>query len=859
MTTPAPAKKILYVEDDSTLARLVQILLSHKGYTVDLACNGREGIEKIKANHYDVVLVDYRLPELDGLDLIRLLADEERLPPAIMVSGTDDLKVAVQALKLGAADYILKGLDRSYMALLPATVEQVLEKQRLIEEKRRAETSLRETNEFLKKVMESASDTICVFDLQGKFKLINRAGEKMSAYTSAELLGQHFSMILPEEAVPCISEQFANAAVHGMSLSQYETEIARKDGKEAFICLSLAPMFQEEKIVSVVGTAEDVTQRHQAEEKLRLSTAVFDNAAEGIMVTDAQQRIQIVNRAFTQVTGYPEQEVLGRRPALLSSGHHDKAFFLQMRESLQQTGRWEGEIINRRKNGNTYPEWLSISPIRGMQGEVTRYIGLFSDISDRKRTEAELLKAKANAEAANRAKSTFLANMSHEIRTPLNGILGFAQILGRDKTLGPQQQQGIHVIQQSGRHLLNLINEILDLSKVEAGRMELHSQEFIFSDFLRGIADIIQVRAEKMEIEFMYTPSSFLPAAVKTDETRLRQILLNLLGNAVKFTPQGMVNFEVRPHNGLIRFQVADSGTGIPVDQLESIFLPFQQADNQPDTQAGTGLGLAISKKFVEMMGGSLTVESAPGKGSIFRVDLALPEVASPQQLEELSKQQHITGYKGKRRKILVVDDEGANRMVLANLLSSMDFDIYEAANGHNGVAQALKHRPAAVLMDLRMPGIDGFEATRQIRQHSKLKHTVIIIVSTGAYAEFLAKSQAAGADDFISKPVIFEELHEKLQTYLQLEWTCEHVERKPRKKDKEKKKRAFTVPSVEALGTLYELAKQGDLLGLIDEIDQLEQKGSEFAPFVEEARRLAEEIELKKLIKLIKQVKHRN
>jgi PAS domain S-box-containing protein len=525
---------------------------------------------------------------------------------------------------------------------------------------------------------------------------------------------------------------------------------------------------------------------------------IYTNALEAIWRASLDGRLLSANPAAAHMLGYSSAEELmssvtdiGRQVYV---NPKDRETFL---ERLLERDTLVGYELNvRHRDG--HPIWISASfrILRDVAGKPLYIEAFGTDVTERRVAQEELRshhdrleeivqaptleleEAKERAEVANRAKSAFLANMSHELRTPLNAVLGYAQILQCDRTLSEAHRARVAIIKQSGEHLLTLISDVLDLAKIEAGRLEMLPDEVGLQPFLRTIADLIQLRAEQKGLRFECRVSRALPSSLYVDEKLLRQVLLNLLDNAVKFTSEGHVLLRVdqegRRH---VRFEVIDTGPGIPAQDQPRLFRPFEQVGTGPLRPQGTGLGLAISRELVQRMGSEIHLTSDNGRGCHFWFDLPLP--AEPEVGPQDGKQAlEAAGYEGRRRQVLVVDDVAVNRHLLIDLLEPLGFELHEASDGEQALRMAQRLQPDLVLMDNVMPLMDGLEATRRLREMPELSAVPIITISASAQPSFRADSLAAGADAFLTKPVQVDELMDRIGALLQLRWTVREVER---------------------------------------------------------------------------------
>lgn len=576
---------------------------------------------------------------------------------------------------------------------------------------------------------------------------------------------EHFQHIYPDDRVSL--EHHLNQAMTDGIPYKIDLRIWRTDGSMG--CMEArgeAERDDQGRIIRLFGTALDISDRFQVEEKLRhreaqLST-IISTTSDGIIILDREGQVCFANPAAAQLFDKSLEELIG---------YH---WGMPVGETTElELVRCDGEIWTVEVKA-TPIEWLS----------KPAYIVALRDITERKQFELELQRAKEAAEVANQAKSIFLANMSHELRTPLNVILGFTQVMNRDSSLSSEQFQNLQMISKSGNHLLNLINDVLDLSKIEAGRLTLDESSFDLIALVRSLHEMLSQRAIAKGLQFNLEIAPDVPQYVSTDSNKLRQVLINLLGNAIKFTQKGSVTLRVsvvssnkqqttnNQQQTTITFEVSDTGVGIAPAELDTIFDAFVQTQAGRVSHEGTGLGLTITRKFVQLMGGDMTVKSTLGQGSTFSFEIRV-RLANAWEVQPTQTQQQAIGLAGGQPpyRILVADDQPENRLVLVKLLTQLGLEVREAKNGQEAVTLWQQWQPHLIWMDIRMPLMDGYAATEQIRSSVEGQSTIIIALTAQASNSDRTLALKAGCNDYVTKPFQEETLFAKMAEHLGLQY----------------------------------------------------------------------------------------
>jgi PAS domain S-box-containing protein len=630
--------------------------------------------------------------------------------------------------------------------------------------------------------------------------------------------------------------------------------------------LNVKLQHSESDVRALNASLEQRVQSRTAElrQQARYMRTLIDTLPMWAWLKDTQSRYLAVNQATADAAGLPADAIIGKSdedlwpPALADAYRADDADVMASR--IRKTV--EEPVIT----GNDTPMWMETykAPVIDEDGSVLGTVGVARNISDRKAAEAAREAALAEAERLARQRSDFLAQMSHELRTPLNGILGFAQLLQRDRTLTERQARGLRIIDESGQHLLALINDILDLARIDAAKLELFQTEVALSTFLQVLSDIVRVKAEEKGLLFSLRPAPALPATVQVDETRLRQVLLNLLSNAVKFTDRGQVVLSVQslpaavqrleerrgvPTMTRLRFEVRDTGVGMSEAQLARLFQPFEQVGDAKKREGGAGLGLAISRQLIRLMGGDIHVSSRPGAGSAFVFELDLP--ATDATITESVARGDPVGYEGHRRAVLVVDDAAHNRTMLIDALEMLGFRMTEAGDGAEALEAAGRHRPDLVVMDLTMPVMDGFEAMRRMRLVPELADVPVVATSASATPETAARAKAGGASAFVPKPIAQETLLATIGHLLGLTWIFEEADPAAIEQVDVDDERLVAPPPSE-MAVLRQLARTGNMRTIRDRADYLRGLDERYAPFADRLARLADDCQSRAIANLV-------
>lgn len=675
-----------------------------------------------------------------------------------------------------------------------------------ISEKKKTLTSLQEIEQRFRDFSFSMRDMIWEVDMEGKYAFVAGNVEEMLGYTPEELIGRSpFDHMTENEVVRIIDRTSETILQRKPILDQMNWRV-RKDGKEICVLINGVPILDKSgNWIGYRGVDKDITKLKLIEEELleyrdhlenlvvqrttelRKFSQVVEQSPISVVITDPEGMIEYVNPKFTEVTGYSFDDAVHQNTNILKGGRQSRESYGQLWDTITAGRVWRGEFANQKKNGDIFWESSTISPIKNDQDLITHFVAIKEDITAKKKTEKELKNqvaqldrsrlsmlnmmedldaAKGEAEAATRAKSAFLANMSHEIRTPMNAILGFLGLALEDPDINEGQHRNLMTAYNSAKDLLALINDILDISKLESGKMELDKRQFLLPKLMHETLQTLNISAvaKGLFLELAIDPT--VPQNVIGDSVRLKQILINLIGNSIKFTDKGSIRVALNPwtEKEMVHFTITDTGIGISHEQLGKIFDPFTQADGSTSRRfGGTGLGTTISRQLVELMDGKIWVESEPGQGSTFQFTVRLVETEQIQPVDDSSwSNLNIFSSEPLRCfRILMAEDIETNRTLGKIRLENQGHTLFLAHNGREALDIFRREEIDLILMDIQMPEMDGLEATSQIRklEADTDRHIPIIALTASVMKEDVEKYQEVGMDAIVGKPIDFNYL----------------------------------------------------------------------------------------------------
>ncbi|MBF0380911.1 MAG: response regulator [Magnetococcales bacterium] len=787
MNDPANLKPlIMIVDDDEDFRDSLAGFLETRDYLVKEIENGKDALAYCENNRPDLILLDANMPEMDGFFVCSELNKnpKNRSIPVIMITALADELSVDRAFEVGADEYITKPLNWSVLRL---RIQRIIDRQI-------RDNALNESRDKYRLLLETSNFVPWEMDVEYfKFTYIGPQIYNLLGYPAQEWTDIDYwrSRLHPEDREE--ATRFCLTSTENGEDHDFEYRAISALGKVVWLRDVVTLVRTDGKVTGLRGFFIDITEEKLGEQELHKTMdllvksenqlqAILANTSAVVFLKNIDSRYMLINRRFEELFKVSNQDVIDKSDFDLFPNNIAQKLYENDLKVLEQGKSLEIEEVI--YHNNEYHTYISVKfPLYNDENKIFAIGGIATDITDRKKAEDDLCEAKQNAELANRAKSQFLAAMSHDIRTPMNAILGMGEVLA-ESGLNKTQTKHLEVLTHAGEGLLALINDILDLSKIEAGQLQLETVSFNLPDLISSTVHILQQKASKKGLDFKHQLDTKCEKIVVGDPQRLRQVLLNLLGNAIKFTEVGTVELEVKSHFAdRILFVVKDTGIGISQNKIKTIFQPFTQADNSITRRfGGSGLGLSICNHIVEEMGGSIQVESETGKGSIFSFTARLPRSKgdlADRTITQVKRQKSRGTIKNKKTiekramHILLVDDAIDNIIVIEAFLKKTNHTVKVAKNGLEAVEEFSKGSFDIILMDMMMPVLDGYGATRRIRALEKqedIEPIPIIALTANAMKDDLDKTLVAGCDMYLSKPIRMTHLLDVIDSFSKTE-----------------------------------------------------------------------------------------
>jgi len=768
---PARPYRVLLVDPDTARLEAHGAILRDAGMVVHTLSAALETLDAVAAFAPDVVVMEIHMEEAAGPELAALLRERARgrQLSLLFVAAEPGASRELAVLRLGADDCMVRPLSPPQLvAAVTARAHRASQRDII---NRRLEDALYERDREHLALDHHA--LVSVADARGAIIYANERFCRVSGYSRDELLGRNHRIVKSGVHPPEFYQDLWRTIARG-DIWQGDICNRRKDGSLYWVNSTITPFLDEAgRPYQYVSIRTDISAIKTAEGELSKLSRIARETTNGVVITDPAGRVEWINRGFTRISGYSLEDLRGRKPGHRLQGEAtDPATVGHMHQALERLEPFAVDVVNYTRSGLPYWVHIDCNPLRDETGELQGFMAIQSDITEQVNARQALIAARDDAERANRAKSEFLSRMSHELRTPMNAILGFGQLLDYDSALPEDHRDNVRAILQAGHHLLEIINEVLELSRIEYGHLELSLEAVELCPVVYEALSLVAGLARSHGVRVRH--DGLAGVTVRADRVRLKQVLLNLLSNAVRYNREGGgVVLTVRPATGdRLRVQVADSGHGIPDHRLAALFEPFRRLDAEHGTIEGTGIGLTITRRIMELMGGSVGVESEVGVGSTFWIELprAHPPETGDDDAPAAAGDDRGPGdeEQGAAHSVLYIEDNPANLKMVARVLGRRrGIRLHTAHRPGLGIQLALAHRPDVILLDINMPDMDGYGVLEILKSKAELSHIPVVAISANAMPRDIRRAAAAGFTDYLTKPLEVARFHQTLDRLL--------------------------------------------------------------------------------------------